>query len=67
MAKYLHRNNHLLDGTSDKIPLPCLMLSAEGDISLPPVLAEGMEEYNSDLEKHPLEQPRVRKSPIFPR
>lgn len=67
MAKYLHRNNHLLDGTSDKIPGRRLLLSAEGDISLPPLLAEGMVEYNSDLEKHPLEHPRERKSPIFPR
>lgn len=51
MAKDLHRNNQLLAGTIDHIPVPCLMLSAEDDICLPPELAEGMEEYAPDLEK----------------
>ena len=47
----LHRNNQVLAGTSDKITVPCLMLSAEDDIFLPPELAENMKEYVPDLEK----------------
>ncbi len=47
----LPRNNQLLAGTSDKISVPCLMLSAEDDFFLPPELSEGMEAYVPDLEK----------------
>lgn len=47
----LHRNNQLLAGTSGRITVPCLMVSAEDDIFLPPELAEGMEQYVPDLEK----------------
>jgi pimeloyl-ACP methyl ester carboxylesterase len=48
----LVRNNRILAGTSDRISVPCLMISAEDDIFLPPALVEGMEEYVPDLEKH---------------
>jgi pimeloyl-ACP methyl ester carboxylesterase len=48
----LVRNNQLLAGSSDRITVPCLMISAEDDIFLPPNLVEGMEEYVPDLEKH---------------
>ncbi|MEI8355036.1 MAG: alpha/beta hydrolase [Deltaproteobacteria bacterium] len=48
----LVRNSRILAGTSDRITLPCLMISAEDDIFLPPELVKGMEEYVPDLEKH---------------
>lgn len=48
----LVRNNQILAGTYDRITVPCLMISAEDDIFLPPNLVDGMEEYVPDLEKH---------------
>jgi pimeloyl-ACP methyl ester carboxylesterase len=48
----LVRNNEILAGSSDRISVPCLMISAEDDIFLPPDLADGMEEYVPDLERH---------------
>lgn len=48
----LERNSRILAGTSDRITVPCLMISAEDDIFLPPDLVNGMEEYVPDLEKH---------------
>ncbi|MBP1752043.1 MAG: hypothetical protein H6Q57_879 [Geobacteraceae bacterium] len=45
-------NNRILAGTSDRITVPCLMISAEDDIFLPPTLVDGMEGYVPDLEKH---------------
>jgi len=48
----LVRNNRILAGTSDRITVPCLMISAEDDIFLPPTLVDGMEEFVPDLEKH---------------
>jgi pimeloyl-ACP methyl ester carboxylesterase len=48
----LERNSRILAGTSDHIRVPCLMISAEDDIFLPPNLVQGMEECVPDLEKH---------------
>lgn len=48
----LERNNQILAGTSDRIKVPCLMISAEDDIFLPPNLVDGMEEYVPDVEKY---------------
>jgi pimeloyl-ACP methyl ester carboxylesterase len=48
----LVRNSRILTGTGDRITVPCLMISAEDDIFLPPELVNGMEEYVPDLEKH---------------
>ena len=48
----LVRNCRILAGMDDRIQVPCLMISSEDDIFLPPKLADGMEEYVSDLEKH---------------
>lgn len=36
----------------DRISVPCLMISSEDDIFLPPELTEGMEQYVPDLERH---------------
>ncbi|MRR56173.1 MAG: alpha/beta hydrolase [Deltaproteobacteria bacterium] len=48
----LVRNSRILAGTTDRITVPCLMISAEDDIFLPPTLVDGMEEFIPDLEKH---------------
>lgn len=48
----LVRNSRILAGTTDRITVPCLMISAEDDIFLPPNLVDGMEEFIPDLEKH---------------
>jgi pimeloyl-ACP methyl ester carboxylesterase len=48
----LIRNAELLAGTPDRISVPCLMISSEDDIFLPPELSEGMEQYVPDLERH---------------
>lgn len=48
----LVRNNQILEGTSDEIAVPCLMISAEDDIFLPPATTEGMERSIPDLERH---------------
>ncbi|MCK5041865.1 MAG: alpha/beta hydrolase [Sphingomonadales bacterium] len=39
-------------GTPPKITLPTLMILAENDPVLPPVLADGMEQFFTDLKKH---------------
>lgn len=52
----LLRNNQILAGASEHISVPCLMISAEHDIFLPPELADGMENYIPDLEKHLIPQ-----------
>jgi pimeloyl-ACP methyl ester carboxylesterase len=52
----LARNSEILAGTSDRITAPCLMISAEDDIFLPPDLVDGMEQYAPDLEKHVISQ-----------
>jgi pimeloyl-ACP methyl ester carboxylesterase len=48
----LVRNAEILATTRDRISVPCLMISSEDDIFLPPDLALGMEEYVPDLERH---------------
>lgn len=48
----LIRNAEILAGTPDRISVPCLMISSEDDIFLPPELSEGMEQYVPDLERH---------------
>lgn len=48
----LVRNSRILAGTTDRITVPCLMISAEDDIFLPPTLVDGMEEFIPELEKH---------------
>ena len=52
----LVRNSEILAGTGDRITVPCLMISAEDDIFLPPNLTDGIEEYLPDLEKHCIRQ-----------
>lgn len=48
----LERNTRILAGTTDQINVPCLMISAEDDIFLPPDLTDDMEDYIPELEKH---------------
>ncbi len=45
------RNAKILEEVDSRITVPCLMISSEDDIFLPPSLAEGMEHYLPDLEK----------------
>jgi pimeloyl-ACP methyl ester carboxylesterase len=45
------RNAKILRDVDSRVSVPCLMISAEDDIFLPPALTEGMEEYLPDLEK----------------
>jgi pimeloyl-ACP methyl ester carboxylesterase len=45
------RNAKILEKVDSRITVPCLMISSEDDIFLPPSLAEGMEHYLPDLEK----------------
>ena len=45
-------NARILADTDSRIMVPCLMISAEDDIFLPPYLTNNMEEYITDLEKH---------------
>lgn len=46
------RNWHLTEGKPERVEVPCLMIMAENDIVLRPQLADGMEQYCPDLEKH---------------
>ncbi|MDO8839786.1 MAG: alpha/beta hydrolase [Parvibaculum sp.] len=46
------RNWQLTEGQTEKIDVPCLMISAADDIVLRPELTAGMENYIPDLEKH---------------
>lgn len=46
------RNAVILQDGDSRISVPCLMISAEDDIFLPPVLTAGMEDYCADLEKN---------------
>lgn len=46
------RNWQLTEGQTEKIDVPCLMISAADDIVLRPELANGMENHIADLEKH---------------
>ncbi len=45
------RNWELSENWSGRVEQPCLMISAEHDLALPPALAEGMENYVPNLEK----------------
>jgi pimeloyl-ACP methyl ester carboxylesterase len=40
------------EGVVEKVNVPGLMISAEDDVVLPPRLADGMEAFVPDLEKH---------------
>jgi pimeloyl-ACP methyl ester carboxylesterase len=46
------RNWQTTEGIEQKITVPCLMVMAENDIVLRPSMADGMEAYCPDLEKH---------------
>lgn len=46
------RNWHEMEGVAQKVNVPCLMVMAENDIVLRPSLADGMEAFVPDLEKH---------------
>jgi len=46
------RNWQLTEGQTEKIDVPCLMISAADDIVLRPELTAGMENHIPDLEKH---------------
>lgn len=46
------RNWHLMENAPQKVTCPSLMVLAENDIVLRPSLADGMENYVPDLEKH---------------
>lgn len=46
------RNWETTEGIEQKVTAPSLMISAADDIVLPPSMAEGMETYVPDLEKH---------------
>lgn len=46
------RNWQTTEGMPQKVDVPCLMIMAENDIVLRPSLADGMETFVPDLEKH---------------
>ena len=46
------RNWQTTEGIVQKVNAPCLMVMAANDIVLRPALAEGMETFVPDLEKH---------------
>ncbi|NWH08280.1 MAG: alpha/beta hydrolase [Alphaproteobacteria bacterium] len=46
------RNWQAMEGIEQKVNVPCLMVMAENDIVLRPAMADGMEKYCPDLEKH---------------
>jgi pimeloyl-ACP methyl ester carboxylesterase len=46
------RNWQTTEGIEQKVTVPCLMVMAENDIVLRPSMADGMEAYVPDLEKH---------------
>ena len=46
------RNWERSEGIVEKIDVPCLMISAANDFVLRPEMANGMEQYCPDLEKH---------------
>jgi pimeloyl-ACP methyl ester carboxylesterase len=49
------RNWETTEGLEQKVKAPSLMISAADDVVLPPSMAEGMEQYVPDLEKHVIE------------
>ncbi|NOT39309.1 MAG: alpha/beta hydrolase [Alphaproteobacteria bacterium] len=46
------RNWQTTEGIAQKVNVPCLMVMAENDIVLRPSMADGMEAFVPDLEKH---------------
>ncbi len=46
------RNWHAMEGVTQRVDCPALMVMAENDIVLRPSLADGMEAFVPDLEKH---------------
>ena len=46
------RNWHASEGIRERVDVPGLMISAADDVVLPPVMADGMEQYVPDLERH---------------
>lgn len=46
------RNWQSTEGIAQKIEVPCLMVMAENDIVLRPSMADGMEAFVPDLERH---------------
>jgi pimeloyl-ACP methyl ester carboxylesterase len=46
------RNWHESEGRAEKITVPSLMIMAEDDVVLRPSMADGMEQYVPDLERH---------------
>jgi len=48
----LTRNWRASEGLAQRVEVPALMLSGKEDLVLPPALANGMEGYVPDLEKH---------------
>lgn len=46
------RNWHEMEGIEQKVKVPALMVMAENDIVLRPSMADGMETFVPDLEKH---------------
>ncbi len=48
----VQRNWEASRSVEQRVSVPSLMLSAEDDVVLPPALADGMEAYVPDLEKH---------------
>ena len=46
------RNWQTTEGVQQKVDVPCLMVMAENDIVLRPSMADGMETFVPDLEKH---------------
>ena len=46
------RNWQTTEGIAQKVNVPCLMVMAENDIVLRPAMADGMEAFVPDLEKH---------------
>lgn len=46
------RNWHEMEGVAQKVNVPCLQVMAANDIVLRPSLADGMEAFVPDLEKH---------------
>ncbi len=49
------RNWQTTEGVAQKVDVPCLMVMAENDVVLRPSMADGMEAFVPDLEKHLIE------------
>lgn len=51
----MSRNWRHMEGLTERVDVPCLMISAANDVVLPPSLTEGMERFCPDLTKHVIE------------